>query len=325
MTIVQDPTAPLVVVAGATGAQGGSVVRELARSDKTYRVRGLTRDAAKPAAVKLKELGVEVHQVDLVVENAQAVKEAFKGAYAAFLVTNFWEHMSAPKEIAEGKLLIDAAHEGGAKRIVWSGLVSFSEASGGKLSHCVHFDGKYEVSQYGRAKCAGSDVAFVNVDAGMYMENFLRTPNTVMPVPNGDGSYTIHMPTGRSAKVPFIDIGSDYGMFVRVAIESDEFAKGGEIYTASEELSVDEVVEQWSEVTGKKITYNELTPDAFKDRLKAFGAPDFLLDIFTDNFIGFSEVGYYGGRPCFPVDKLPRKTRTWKEFAKAQDWSKVLV
>ncbi|EJD41758.1 NAD(P)-binding protein [Auricularia subglabra TFB-10046 SS5] len=291
MTIVKESSAPLVVVVGSTGAQGGSVVRELARSDKEYRVRGLTRDATKPAAEKLKELGVEVHQVNLVVENAPAVKDAFKGAYAAFIVTNFWEHMQAEKEIAEGKLLIDAAAEGGAKRIAWSGLVSFSEASGGKLSHCVHFEGKYSVTQYGRAKFAGTDVAFVNVDAGLYMENFLNTPNPSVPFPNGDGTYTVRLPTGRGAKLPLIDIGSDYGQFVRVAFESEEFAKGGEIYTASEEISVDEVVQEWSEVTGKKITYEELSRDAFKDRLKGFGAPEFLLDVLSDNFISFSEVG----------------------------------
>lgn len=109
MTIVNDTAAPLVVVVGATGIQGGSVVRALAESHKAYRVRGLTRDASKPAAQELAKQGVEVHAVNLVLENAPAVKAAFKGAAIAFvrpppgrshrphraqIVTNFWEHMS---------------------------------------------------------------------------------------------------------------------------------------------------------------------------------------------------------------------------------------
>lgn len=85
MTIVKDTSVPLVVVVGATGIQGGSVIRALAASDKSYRIRGLTRDASKPAAQELAKLGIEVHAVNLVVQNAPAVKAAFKGADIAFV------------------------------------------------------------------------------------------------------------------------------------------------------------------------------------------------------------------------------------------------
>ena len=85
MTITQDPTAPLVAVVGATGVQGGSAIRELARSDKAYRIRGFTRDPTKPAAEEIKKIGVEVVKADFLHENAQDVKDAFKGADIAFV------------------------------------------------------------------------------------------------------------------------------------------------------------------------------------------------------------------------------------------------
>jgi uncharacterized protein YbjT (DUF2867 family) len=85
MTISKDPSATLVAVVGATGTQGGSVINALVESDKPYRVRGFTRDAAKPAAQELVKLGVEVVVVSLVVENKEEVYKAFVGADVAFV------------------------------------------------------------------------------------------------------------------------------------------------------------------------------------------------------------------------------------------------
>ena len=92
MTIVKNSTAPLVIVVGSTGVQGGSVIRELARSDKPYRIRALTRNPAKPAAQELEKLGAEVYSVDIAVSNEQAVKEAFRGGNVIFVreQTIFW-------------------------------------------------------------------------------------------------------------------------------------------------------------------------------------------------------------------------------------------
>ena len=87
------------------------------------------------------------------------------------------------QEIAEGTFLIDIAHEAGAKRILWSGLISFNEASNGKFTAVLHFEGKARITKYGRLKFAGTDVAFVNVIAGLYMQNFTRGPNPIRPMP----------------------------------------------------------------------------------------------------------------------------------------------
>lgn len=64
MTITQDSSAPLVVVVGSTGSQGGSVIRALADSDRPYRIRGLTRDTSTDAAKELRKYGVEMIAVD---------------------------------------------------------------------------------------------------------------------------------------------------------------------------------------------------------------------------------------------------------------------
>lgn len=87
MTISLMPSAPLVAIVGATGAQGGSVIRSLVASDKPYRLRGLTRDPAKPAAQELAKLGVEMVAIDPnpTPENKVRVNQAFEGAAYAFV------------------------------------------------------------------------------------------------------------------------------------------------------------------------------------------------------------------------------------------------
>jgi uncharacterized protein YbjT (DUF2867 family) len=85
MTITQSQTAPLVVVGGATGNQGGSVVHWLKESDKDYRIRALTRDATKLKAKALAELGAEVVSVDLKSENKEDIVKAYTGADVVFV------------------------------------------------------------------------------------------------------------------------------------------------------------------------------------------------------------------------------------------------
>lgn len=85
MTITQTLSAPLVVVVGVTGNQGGSVVKALAESDKPYRIRGLTRDVTKQAARELSAGGVDMVAVALTSDNATDACEVFKGADIVFV------------------------------------------------------------------------------------------------------------------------------------------------------------------------------------------------------------------------------------------------
>lgn len=112
MTITQNTSAPLVVVVGAAGTQGGSVIKALAESDKAYRLRGLTRDPTKPSSLQWANQGVEMLGVTPTVENESEVLKSFEGANIVFVsdqclcfpvriahlrfrkaMTNFWAHM----------------------------------------------------------------------------------------------------------------------------------------------------------------------------------------------------------------------------------------
>src|SRR6478735_8795352 len=75
----------------------------------------------------------------------EAAAPAVDGAHTVFVVTNFWESMSAATEIAQGKAVTDAAKAAGVQHLIFSSLINTSKASQGRLSHISHFDGKAEI------------------------------------------------------------------------------------------------------------------------------------------------------------------------------------
>lgn len=111
----------VIAVTGATGSQGGGLARAiLAHPDSGFTVRALTRDPESAAGRELAALGAEVVRADFYDE--PSVDAAFAGAYGAFLVTNFWAHGSAKKEIEEVNVLVRAAKGAGLRHVVWSTL-----------------------------------------------------------------------------------------------------------------------------------------------------------------------------------------------------------
>ncbi|KAF7345405.1 NmrA domain-containing protein [Mycena venus] len=319
MTITQTESAPLIVVVGATGTQGRSVINALAESDKPYRIRGFTRDATKAAAEALKKRGVEIVAVNLVVENKEEVYRAFAGADFVFLVTNFWEHVNMQKEISEGKMLIDAAKAAGVKGIIWSGLVSVTKVSGGKHPYVYHFDGKAVVTEYGRA----SGVPFVDVQAGLYATNILANPILLGKQP--DGTYAIAWAVRPTTVLPIIDMDHDYGLYVRRVLELPVFPDGSEVYTSSEDITVEEMARQLTEVTGKQVVFKQITIEEWTKSYTAAGVPTTISNELIDMYRFIDEFGYYGGQPTASREGLAKPTRSWAEFVKDADWSKTFV
>jgi uncharacterized protein YbjT (DUF2867 family) len=126
----------LIAVIGATGQQGGAVVRALQASDQ-FTVRALTRNPGKH-----RELAEEVVEADL--DRPETLKAAFAGAHGVFLVTNFWEE--GTDELKQATAAVRAAKDGGVKHFIWSTLPDVEAIGGGKL-HVPHFTGKAKVDR----------------------------------------------------------------------------------------------------------------------------------------------------------------------------------
>ena len=120
----------IIAVVGATGVQGGGLVRAiLADPDGPFSARALTRSAGSDRARALASQGVEVIEADL--DDETSVRKAFDGAYGAFVVTNFWAQRTpeqervrtrAEMELDQAAAAARAAKDTELRHVVWSTL-----------------------------------------------------------------------------------------------------------------------------------------------------------------------------------------------------------
>src|SRR5437879_3663033 len=126
----------LIAVVGATGQQGGGIVRALQASGQ-FKVRALSRDPGKH-----RELADEVVEADL--NRPETLQAAFAGAHGIFLVTNFRE--AGTDELKQATAAVRAAKDAGVKHFIWSTLPNVEAISGGKFD-VPHFTGKAKIDR----------------------------------------------------------------------------------------------------------------------------------------------------------------------------------
>ncbi|XP_020851280.1 nmrA-like family domain-containing protein 1 [Phascolarctos cinereus] len=251
----------LVVVFGATGAQGGSVAKTLLE-DETFRVRVVTRNPRQRAAEHLKSQGAEVVQGDQ--DDEKSLEPALAGAYAAFIVTNYWENLNQEQEIKQGKLLADLSKRLGLSYVVYSGLENVKKLTGGQLI-VKHFDGKGEVEEYFRAL----GVPMISVRLPCYFENFL-TYFLPQKAPDGNG-YLLSLPMG---DVPMDGMSvADLGPVVLSLLKSPEEYVGRNIGLSTCKHTAAEYASLLSKYTGKTIRDAKTSPEDY-EKLGFPGAQD---------------------------------------------------
>jgi uncharacterized protein YbjT (DUF2867 family) len=108
---------PIITVFGATGAQGGGLARAiLADRNRSFALRAVTRKPDGEPAQALARAGAQLVVADL--DDASSVRRALEGSYGAFFVTNFWEHFSPEKELAQACIMASAAAQTGVRHAI---------------------------------------------------------------------------------------------------------------------------------------------------------------------------------------------------------------
>lgn len=195
----------LIVVVGATGNQGGSVVNTFL-NEAGWKVRGISRNASSAASQKLKEKGVEVFQANL--DDTASLVAAFKGATAVFSVTDFWTLYMSPElqktakpgqaqnvrtyenEVQQGKNVFDAASQTeGLERMIFSSLPDAAKWSKGKYKHVYHFDSKAHAVDYAKATYPDLWKKTSLLTLGYFLSNFFTSP-LLTPKKVGDRSFS---------------------------------------------------------------------------------------------------------------------------------------
>lgn len=259
----------VIVVFGATGAQGGGLVHAILNDKNSeFAVRAVTRDTNSDKAKELAKLGAEVVAGD--VDDIQSIKRALDGAYGAYFVTFFWSHFSPEKEMAEVKLMAEAAKAANLQHVIWSTLEDVRKyvplddnrlpTLHGKYK-VPHFDGKGESDQY--FIDAGVPVTFML--ASYYWENLIYFG--MGPKRGADGKLAITFPMGnkKMAGIAAGDIGKcAYGIF-----KNKEKFLGKRIGIAGDQLTCSEMASALSKAIGEEVLYNEITPEQYR----GFGFP----------------------------------------------------
>lgn len=263
------PQKKIIVVFGATGAQGGGLARAILNdSNSEFAVRAVTRDPNSDKAKELSALGAEVVAGD--VDDIESVKRVLAGAYGAYFVTFFWAHFSPEKEMAEAKNMAGAAKESGLQHVIWSTLedvrkyVPLDDNSMPTLHgkyKVPHFDGKGESDQY--FIDAGVPVTFML--ASYYWDNLIYFG--MGPKRGADGKLAITFPMGdkKMAGIAADDIGKcAYGIF-----KKGKELIGKRVGIAGDQLTCTEMAQALSNALGEQVSYNEITPEQYR----GFGFP----------------------------------------------------
>ena len=287
-------TKPIIAVLGATGAQGGGLVRAILNDpEKTFAVRAITRNPSGEKADALKSAGAEVLYADL--DDVSSLIKAFTGAHGVFAVTNFWEHFSPQKETEQAGNIAKATKDSGVKHVIWSTLedtrlkISLDDDSMPTLMgnyKVPHFDSKGE----GNMHFARLNVPTTYLYTSFYWENFIYLGSG--PKPNQDGVLALTFPMGKGeiSGIAVEDIGK---CALSILNQGDQYI-GKSVGIAGEHLTGNQLAEAFTNALGKQVIYQDVPADVFR----SFGFPgaedvgnmfQYMRD-YNDDFVAFRKV-----------------------------------
>jgi uncharacterized protein YbjT (DUF2867 family) len=228
----------IVLVTGATGRQGGAVIRHLL--PKGWKLKALTRNPQSPTAQALTEQGVELVQGDL--EDAASIARAAAGVYGIYSVQDFWA-VGARREVQQGKNVAEAARKASVKHLVYSSVGGAERNTG-----IPHWESKWEVEKHIRS--LGLPVTVIRPAAFMEMYYIDQVEIGIL---KGKFADPIR------ADKPYQTIATDdIGAFVALAFERPTEFIGKELEIAGSELTNAEAARVFSRVLGKPVKFQKL-------------------------------------------------------------------
>jgi len=259
------PEKKVIAVLGATGAQGGGLVRAILE-DKSgeFSVRALTRDVNSDKSKALANMGAEVVAVDI--DNEESLRKAFDCAYGVYAVTFFWEHFSPAKENAQAESIAKSAKGAGVKHIIWSTLedtrkwIPLSDnrmpSLGDGKYKVPHFDGKGESNKY----FTEQNLPVTFLLTSFYWDNFIYFGMGPKKGPDGKLAITIPMGDKKLPGIAAADIGkSAYGIFKK----GNEFI-GKTVGISGGHLTGKMMADSFTKALGQEVVYNAVPFEVYR-------------------------------------------------------------
>lgn len=269
---------PLITVFGATGAQGGGLVRSLlAAAGRPFRVRAVTRRPDGEAARRLAALGAEVVRADL--DEPASVVQAMTGAYGAFCVTDYWAHRSPQRELAQAATLADAAACAKLRHVVWSTMEDTRElcpADGRRLPvlqgryNVPCFDAKGEASRH----FLDRGLPLTLLHGSFHWDDLAGSARALQR--RDDGRLVLVLPLGRE-RLPGI-AAADIGACAAAVFRRGDGAIGRSLGVAGEHLGGEQMAQALTRALGEPVDYRPLSPAQYA--AQGFAGADVLANMF---------------------------------------------
>ncbi|MDX1395569.1 MAG: NmrA/HSCARG family protein [Gemmatimonadota bacterium] len=250
-----------IAVIGATGAQGGGLVRAILSDDDGFAARAVTRNPDSEKGRALADSGAEVVRADL--DDVDSLLAAFDGCHGAYCVTNFWEHFSPEKELAQAGNLAAATAGAGVRHVVWSTLedtrrfVSLDDDRLPTLQDrykVPHFDAKGEADGFfdpGRT---------TRLMASYYWDNLIYFGQEPQRDESGRLVFSLPMGDAPLAGIAAEDIGKcAHGIF-----QAGVDMLGEVVGIAGEHLTGAEMAAALSEALGEEVVYQAVPFDVYR-------------------------------------------------------------
>jgi uncharacterized protein YbjT (DUF2867 family) len=226
----------LILVTGATGQQGGAVLRKL--RERGFPVRALTRDPNSEKARQLVGHGTEVVRGDL--NDPISLTRALDGAYGVFSVQTSYED-GVESEVRQGMHLADAAKRSRISHFVYSSVGCADQGTG-----IPHFESKWLIEQHIRA----TGMRFTIFRPAFFMENWLGMRQQIE-------QGTLALPLKPETHLQMIAV-DDIGGFVAAAFEKPGHWQEQTREIAGDDLSIGEVVERLSRTVAREVSYQQV-------------------------------------------------------------------
>ena len=299
----------IITVFGATGAQGGGLVRAiLANPAGGFAARAVTRKPDSDAARALAAAGAEVVAADL--DDAASVRRAVQGAYGAYCVTNFWEHFSPEKELAQAATMADAAAAAGLQHVIWSTLEDtrrFFAPDGRRMPvlmgkyNVPHFDAKGEADALFTSK-----VPTTLLYTSFYWDNLIHFGMGPKRGPDGVLTFTLPIADRRMAGIAVEDIGKcAFGIFREGATRI-----GTSVGLAGEHLDGAGMAAKLTQALGQTVRYDPVSPEQYRGL--GFPGADDLGNMYQ--FFAEFEEPFLRARPVDVARALDPELQTFDEF-----------
>src|SRR6266576_3195782 len=236
----------LVAVIGATGQQGGGVLRALPAREG-FKVRALTRNPGEH-----RELADEVVEADL--NRPETLKAAFEEGHGVFLVTTFRE--AGADELKQATAAVRAAKDAGVKHFVWSTLPNVEAISGGRFD-VPHFTGKAKVDRI--VKEAGFPHHTFVIAPGYY-QNLV---GSLAPQKQADGSVGWALPLDPDVRCLHMGDIRELGNIVTGGFAHPDQAGNGEyLPLVGDFMSFNKIVETLNR-QGHNLSYKQIPKEKF--------------------------------------------------------------